>query len=174
MDKAYIDYLYSTKAQDIAGRHYYRPRDKKMAAKYAEQFPRIDLYTIDEISGSWKAAQATHFDDGGILDQIQGKSNPESYNNPLMTGAQIGPNFGPFRAVSIVCAAAQLAKRRRPILPVPIPIYVCQRTEPLRKKRDYCTVGSRCGAEHEYAFSCVPLATLIQSTLEKKKHESPK
>ena len=69
--KAYIDYLYSTKAQDIAGRHYYRPRDEKMAAKYAGQFPPIELYTIDEISGSWKAAQATHFDDGGIVDQIQ-------------------------------------------------------------------------------------------------------
>ena len=69
--KAYIDYLYSTKAQDIAGRHYYRPRDEKMAAKYAGQFPPIELYTIDEISGGWKAAQATHFDDGGIVDQIQ-------------------------------------------------------------------------------------------------------
>jgi sulfate/thiosulfate transport system substrate-binding protein len=74
--KAYIDYLYSTKAQDIAGRHYYRPRDEKMAAKYAEQFPPIGLYTIDEIAGGWKAAQATHFDDGGILDQIQRDSNP--------------------------------------------------------------------------------------------------
>ena len=75
VEKAYIDYLYSTKAQDIAGRHYYRPRDKKMAAKYAEQFPRIDLYTIDEIAGGWKAAQVSHFDDGGILDQIQGNAS---------------------------------------------------------------------------------------------------
>jgi sulfate/thiosulfate transport system substrate-binding protein len=77
VEKAYIDYLYSTKAQDIAGRHYYRPRDKKMAAKYAEQFPRIDLYTIDEIAGGWKAAQVSHFDDGGILDQIQGNASPK-------------------------------------------------------------------------------------------------
>jgi len=75
VEKAYIDYLYSTKAQDIAGRHYYRPRDKKMAAKYAEQFPWIDLRTIDEIAGGWKAAQVMHFDDGGILDQIQGNAS---------------------------------------------------------------------------------------------------
>jgi sulfate/thiosulfate transport system substrate-binding protein len=73
--KAYIDYLYSTKAQDIAGKHYYRPRDEKIAAKYASQLPPIDTYTIDEIAGGWKAAQATHFANGGIFDQIQGSAD---------------------------------------------------------------------------------------------------
>ena len=72
--EAYVDYLFSTKAQDIAGKHYYRPRDEKIAAKYARQLPPIDFYTIDEISGGWKAAQATHFADGGIFDQIQSKA----------------------------------------------------------------------------------------------------
>jgi sulfate/thiosulfate-binding protein len=72
--KAYVDYLFSTKAQDIAGKHYYRPRDEKIAAKYAKRLPPIDFYTIDEISGGWKAAQATHFANGGIFDQIQSKA----------------------------------------------------------------------------------------------------
>lgn len=69
--KAYIDYLYTTKAQDIAGRHYYRPRDEKMAVKYARQFPSLNLFTIDEVFGSWKEAQHAHFAKGGTFDQIQ-------------------------------------------------------------------------------------------------------
>jgi sulfate/thiosulfate transport system substrate-binding protein len=69
--KAYIDYLYTTKAQDIAGKHYYRPRDEKMAAKYAAQFPFMNLFTIDEIFGGWKEAQNAHFSSGGTLDRIQ-------------------------------------------------------------------------------------------------------
>ena len=69
--KAYIDYLYTTKAQDIAGRHYYRPRDEKMAVKYARQFPPLNLFTIDEVFGSWKEAQHAHFAKGGTFDQIQ-------------------------------------------------------------------------------------------------------
>lgn len=70
--KAYIDYLYTTKAQDIAGKHYYRPRDEKMAAKYAMQFPALSLFTVEEVFGGWTRAQNTHFGDGGIFDQIQG------------------------------------------------------------------------------------------------------
>jgi sulfate/thiosulfate transport system substrate-binding protein len=73
--KAYMGYLYSTKAQDIAAEHYYRPRDEKIAAKYAKRFPPIDFYTIDEISGGWKAAQTAHFANGGIFDQIQNKAD---------------------------------------------------------------------------------------------------
>jgi sulfate/thiosulfate transport system substrate-binding protein len=69
--KAYIDYLYTTKAQDIAGKHYYRPRDEKMAAKYAAQFPFMNLFTIDEVFGGWKEAQNAHFSSGGTLDRIQ-------------------------------------------------------------------------------------------------------
>jgi len=67
--KAYIDYLYTTKAQDIAGKHYYRPRDEKMAAKYAAQFPFMNLFTIDEVFGGWKEAQNAHFSSGGTLDR---------------------------------------------------------------------------------------------------------
>jgi sulfate transport system substrate-binding protein len=73
--KAYVDYLFSTKAQDIAGQHYYRPRDQKIAAKYAGRLPPVNFYTIDEISGGWKAAEATHFANGGIFDQIQVKTD---------------------------------------------------------------------------------------------------
>jgi sulfate/thiosulfate transport system substrate-binding protein len=69
--KAYIDYLYSAKAQDIAGKHYYRPRDEKIAAKYAMQFPSVNLFTIDEVFGGWKEAQNAHFASGGTFDQIQ-------------------------------------------------------------------------------------------------------
>ncbi|MDN5935865.1 MAG: sulfate ABC transporter substrate-binding protein [Nitrosospira sp.] len=72
--KAYIDYLYTTKAQDIAGKHYYRPRDEKVAAKYAMQFPALRLFTVDEVFGGWKRAQNAHFDDGGTLDRIKPKS----------------------------------------------------------------------------------------------------
>jgi sulfate transport system substrate-binding protein len=69
--KAYIDYLYTSKAQDIAAKHYYRPRDEKVAAKYAVQFPSVELFTIDEVFGGWKEAQNTHFANGGAFDQIQ-------------------------------------------------------------------------------------------------------
>lgn len=70
--KAYIDYLYTTKAQDIAGKHYYRPRDEKVAAKYAMQFPALNLFTVDEVFGGWKEAQRVHFAAGGTFDHIQG------------------------------------------------------------------------------------------------------
>lgn len=70
--RAYVDYLYTTKAQDIAGKHYYRPRDERVAAKYAMQFPPIDLFTIEEVFGGWKEAQNAHFGNGGVFDQIQG------------------------------------------------------------------------------------------------------
>jgi sulfate/thiosulfate-binding protein len=71
--KAYLEYLYSPEGQDIAGRNFYRPRDPAAAAKYAAVFPKIDLFTIDEAFGGWTKAQATHFADGGIFDQIYQK-----------------------------------------------------------------------------------------------------
>ena len=70
--EAYLDYLYSPDAQEIAARHYYRPRDPKVAAKYAKQFAKVNLITIDEIFGGWDKAQKTHFADGGSFDQIYG------------------------------------------------------------------------------------------------------
>jgi sulfate transport system substrate-binding protein len=68
--EAYLNYLYSPEGQNIAGEHFYRPRDPKVAAQYAGQFSRVDLFTIDEVFGGWQKAQKAHFDDGGIFDQI--------------------------------------------------------------------------------------------------------
>jgi sulfate transport system substrate-binding protein len=68
--QAYLDYLYSEEGQDIAGRNFYRPKDRKVAAKYASQFLEIKLFTIDELFGGWQKAQKTHFADGAIFDQI--------------------------------------------------------------------------------------------------------
>jgi sulfate/thiosulfate-binding protein len=70
--KAYLDYLYTPEGQEIAAKHYYRPRNKDVVAKYAQQFPKVQLFTIDEVFGGWAKAQKTHFDDGGVFDQIYG------------------------------------------------------------------------------------------------------
>ena len=68
--QAYLEYLYSPEGQEIAAKNYYRPRDVKIAAKYAKQFAKVNLITIDEVFGGWDKAQKTHFADGGSFDQI--------------------------------------------------------------------------------------------------------
>jgi sulfate transport system substrate-binding protein len=68
---AYLQYLYTPAGQEIAARHYYRPRNKDVLAKYARQFPKLQLFTIGEVFGGWAQAQKTHFADGGVFDQIQ-------------------------------------------------------------------------------------------------------
>lgn len=68
--KAYLEYLYSPVGQDIVAKHYYRPRDVQVTARYDDQFPEIRLFTIDEVFGGWQTAQEQHFNDGGIFDQI--------------------------------------------------------------------------------------------------------
>jgi len=68
--QAYLEYLYSTEGQEIAAKHYYRPRDAKVAAKHAKQFGKVNLVTIDEVFGGWRNAQKAHFADGGLFDQI--------------------------------------------------------------------------------------------------------
>ena len=68
--KAYLAYLYSEEGQEIAARNFYRPRDPKVAAKYAHQFGKTTLVTVDKVFGGWKKAQQTHFADDGIFDQI--------------------------------------------------------------------------------------------------------
>ncbi len=68
----YLKYLYTPAGQEIAAKHYYRPIDKKVAAKYAKAFPKVKLFTIDDTFGGWKAAQKKHFADGGVFDQIYG------------------------------------------------------------------------------------------------------
>ncbi len=68
--KAYLEYLYTAEGQEIAAQNYYRPRLKEVAAKYQSRFPRVELFTIDEVFGGWQKAQKKHFDDGGVFDQI--------------------------------------------------------------------------------------------------------
>jgi len=66
----YLQYLYSPEGQEIAAKNFYRPRAAEVAAKYAAQFPKIELFTIDDVFGGWTKAQKTYFDDGGVFDQI--------------------------------------------------------------------------------------------------------
>ena len=67
--RAYLSYLYSREGQEIIARHYYRPRDAQVAARYAARFPALKLATIADFGG-WQSAQRTHFTDGGVFDQI--------------------------------------------------------------------------------------------------------
>ena len=68
--EAYLQYLYSPEGQEIAAKHYYRPRDANVAEKYTGQFAKVNLITIDDVFGGWDKAQKTHFADGGTFDQI--------------------------------------------------------------------------------------------------------
>jgi sulfate transport system substrate-binding protein len=68
--QAYLEFLHGPEGQEIAAKNFYRPRDPKVAARYATKFPKIDLVTIDGVFGGWAKAQATHFGDGGVFDQI--------------------------------------------------------------------------------------------------------
>jgi sulfate transport system substrate-binding protein len=69
---AYLTYLYSAQGQELAAKHYFRPRDATLRAKYASQFPEVKLVTIDQAFGGWTKAQADHFADGGSFDRIYG------------------------------------------------------------------------------------------------------
>jgi sulfate transport system substrate-binding protein len=70
----YLRYLYSPEGQEIAARHFYRPRDPAVAAKYASQFANVPkLVTIDAVFGGWSKAQAKHFADNGVFDKIYGQ-----------------------------------------------------------------------------------------------------
>ena len=71
--QAYLEFLYTPQAQEIAARHHYRPIDAQVGARYAAQFPKLALFTIDEVFGGWAKAQKTHFADGGVFDQIYTK-----------------------------------------------------------------------------------------------------
>jgi sulfate transport system substrate-binding protein len=69
--KAYLEYLYSPEGQEIAARHYYRPRLESVAQQHAAMFPKVALFTVDDLFGGWQAAQKAHFNEGGSFDQIQ-------------------------------------------------------------------------------------------------------
>jgi sulfate transport system substrate-binding protein len=71
--QAYLEYLYSDEGQDIAGKHFYRPSSAKAQAKYAKQFPKLQLVTIDQAFGGWSKASKDHFVDGASFDQIYQK-----------------------------------------------------------------------------------------------------
>jgi sulfate transport system substrate-binding protein len=68
--EAYLQYLYSEEGQEIAAKNYYRPTNEKIAKKYAAQYPKLKLFTVDEVAGGWTKAQKMHFADGGLFDQI--------------------------------------------------------------------------------------------------------
>ena len=68
---AYLEYLYTPEGQELVAKHHYRPRLQAAAEKYAADFPKVELFTIDEVFGGWQKAQQTHFNEGGIFDQMQ-------------------------------------------------------------------------------------------------------
>jgi sulfate transport system substrate-binding protein len=68
--EAYLKYWYKPESQEIAARNFYRPRDPEVAKKYAANFAKVDLFTIDDVFGGWTKAQKEHFADGGVFDQI--------------------------------------------------------------------------------------------------------
>jgi sulfate transport system substrate-binding protein len=67
---AYLQYLYSDAGQEIVAKHHLRPRNDKVLARYAKDFPKVETFTVDEVFGGWKAAQKAHFADGALYDQI--------------------------------------------------------------------------------------------------------
>jgi sulfate/thiosulfate-binding protein len=72
--KAYLEYLYTPKGQQLAAKHFYRPSKPDLVdAKDLERFPKLSLFKLDDVFGSWKQAQETHFADGGVFDQIYAK-----------------------------------------------------------------------------------------------------
>ncbi len=68
--EAYLNFLSTEKGQELAAQHYYRPRNEEILNRYADFFPEINLFTIDDVFGGWQAAQEKHFNDGGLFDQI--------------------------------------------------------------------------------------------------------
>jgi sulfate/thiosulfate-binding protein len=70
VSEAYLKFLYTDEAQNLAGKHFYRPRNKQIAAKFTDKLPALPLVTINSDFGGWAKAQKTHFDDGGSFDRI--------------------------------------------------------------------------------------------------------
>lgn len=68
--RGYHNFLYSPLGQELAAKHYFRPRNPQVATKYAKQFPKIKLFNIQDVFGGWAKAQKTHFVNGAIFDQI--------------------------------------------------------------------------------------------------------
>jgi len=68
--EAYLQFLYSEEGQAIGTKHHYRPQATPGSARRESDFPKLDLFTLEDVAGSWRTAQKTHFDDGGVFDQI--------------------------------------------------------------------------------------------------------
>jgi sulfate/thiosulfate-binding protein len=68
--EAYLRFLYTPGAQEMAAQHYFRPSLEEVARRHSDMFPPVKMFTVEEVFGSWKQAQKTHFDEGGIFDQI--------------------------------------------------------------------------------------------------------
>jgi sulfate/thiosulfate-binding protein len=71
--QAYLEFLYTPEGQEIAAKRFYRPRLPEVAKKYEGQFAKLKLFTVDELAGGWAKAQATHFADNGVFDQVYQK-----------------------------------------------------------------------------------------------------
>lgn len=72
--QAYVQHLYSDDGQRLAAKHFYRPRNAKIAAEFSEQFPKVELFTIEAVFGGWTKAQKQHFAEGGTFDVITRKN----------------------------------------------------------------------------------------------------
>ena len=72
--EAYLQFLYTEEAQDLIGKHFYRPTSAKAQAKYAKQLPKLKLFKIEEAFGGWEQAAKVHFADGGTFDQIYSRA----------------------------------------------------------------------------------------------------
>ena len=68
--EAYLEFLYTPIGQDIVARHYYRPRDSEILARYQDNFVDVEIFTIDDVFGGWHKAQREHFEAGGVFEQI--------------------------------------------------------------------------------------------------------
>jgi sulfate/thiosulfate transport system substrate-binding protein len=70
--EAYLNYLYTEPGQEIAAKHYFRPRHAAVVERYKEQFPSLQLFTINEVFGGWRTAHEQHFADAATFDRIYG------------------------------------------------------------------------------------------------------
>lgn len=75
--QAYVEYLYSDAAQELAAQHFFRPKNPAILARYATRYRPVELLTVSEVAGGWEKAQQVHFADGGIFDQIHPRRKPE-------------------------------------------------------------------------------------------------
>jgi sulfate transport system substrate-binding protein len=70
VSRAYLEYLYSDAGQELAAQHFFRPKNQAVLTRYAARYQPLNLFTVDEVAGSWQKAQKVHFADGGIFDQL--------------------------------------------------------------------------------------------------------